>query len=356
MQLKTTVLILTLICLLSVQGFAQQIEIEAEAKPRYFKKTVPDTSYVRPYSNKLMVAVIGTRKYQHIDISPNRHFENLTYRPNNPYGFGLGVAYNSLSLDLTIKFPYLTKSYRKKGDSDIYRIRLGYNKPRVWYSTMIQYCRGFYLSNIEKLDPGWFDNNQTYLLRPDITNISWYTAAYYSFNYKNITYQSAMGIEQQQKKSAGTFLLGGSVFLNFLSADSSMIPAVYSSYFSDDMALKKQFNIQYGLNFGYAHTIVIYKKIHFTLAVFPGMHYQTGHQITPLQGKKSIGGNFGSITEARAVIGYNGNKYYWGATLNKIMILHFPENTVLTKGYAHLKIYFGRRFNWKGWHSKKKRI
>ncbi len=306
------------------------------------------------YKNKLLISLIGTRKYQHIEIEANDHFNHLRYKPNNPYSFGAGLSYNSLSIDLTLKLPFLTHEYKKKGKTDILRVRLGYNRPRLWFSTMFQYIRGFYLENIQTFDPQWFTANENFLLRPDIQNISWYTAAYYSFNHSNITYQSSLGWEQRQKKSAGTFLLGASVFVNYLSADSSMVPGAFAEDFPKDMELTEQLNFQYGLNFGYVHTLLLTPNFYLTLSLFPGIHYQTAHYITPLTGKKDISGDFGSVTEARAVIGYNSDKYFAGVTLNEIAILHFPSNTVLTNGYAHLKFFIGKRFNFRTLHGKHK--
>jgi hypothetical protein len=124
-----------------------------------------------------------------------------------------------------------------------------------------------------------------------------------------------------------------------------MVPAAFAEHFTEDMNLTEQFNLQYGINCGYVHTFLLTKYLYLSLSVYPGIHYQTAHQISPIAGKHDISGDFGSVTEARAVLGYNTDKYYGGVTFNEIGILYFPENTVLTNGYAHLKFFVGRRFN-----------
>ena len=329
----------------SQRAYAQSVKQIKRTSFSRMHSQEPDSNYVKTYKNKLMIALVGTRKFQHITLSTLGSHDNLRYMPNNPSAFGAGFSYNWLSLDLTLKFPYLTRMYDKKGDTDIFRIRLGYNKPKIWLTTLMQMCRGFYIHNIQKFDPEWFQYNDAYPVRPDILNFSWYTSLYYSFNNRNITYQSSLGWEQRQKKSAGTFLLGGSVFANYLSADSSMVPEEFGEYFNEDMNLTEQFNLQYGINCGYVHTFLLSKYLYLSLCIYPGIHYQTAHQISPLGGKRDISGDFGSVTEARAVLGYNTDKYYGGVTFNEIGILHFPENTILTNGYAFLKFFVGRRFN-----------
>lgn len=346
-------LLLVLMLIYAGQVYSQPASLSSGRDFNWRRTSEPDTNYVKSYRNKLLIALIGTRKYQHIDINNRDNSSQLTYKPNSPYSFGAGLSYNSLSVDLTLKLPFLTSSYRQKGETDIFRVRLGYNKPRIWFSTMVQIIKGFYLDNIREFDPEWFSHHDSYLLRPDIFNFSWYTAAYYSFNHRNITYQSSLGWEQRQKKSAGTLLLGGSVFVNYLTADSSMLPSMYASDFNHDMALTEQLNLQYGINCGYVHTLCLTQSFYLTLGIYPGIHYQTAHQIIRGEGKKDISGDFGSVTEARAVIGYNSDKYYGGMTLNEISILSFPQNTILTHGYAHLKLFVGRRFNLPDWPGRK---
>lgn len=357
MKRLRNLLLVIIFCVFGLQTVAQSIDINGkEKKRRWYQAPDPDSNFIKTYKNKLMISLIGTRKYQYVEIEAKDGANSLIYKPNNHYGFGAGISYKSISIDLTLKVPYLSKDYKLRGKTDMFRVRLGYNRPKLWFSTMLQIIQGMYLENVQQLDPTWFDTHNDYLLRPDMFNLSWYTAAYYSFNYDKLTYQSSLGLEQRQKKSAGTFLLGGSLFLNYLSADSTMVPTAFTSDYMDEMNLTEQFNLQYGLNFGYVHTFVITPKLYLSLSVFPGIHYQSAHHITPLTGKQDISGDFGSITEIRAAIGYNTDKYFGGINLNEVAILHFPQNTVLTNGYAFLKFFVGRRFNFHVGKGKKKKV
>lgn len=354
--MKTPCRICLLILLLALStGSSAQLGFETERRRSpFFRRAELDTNYVQTYKNQLLYAFIGTRKFQHVAIESLRGADRLFYKPNNPYSFGAALSFNSFSIDLTMKFPYLTKDYKKKGESDIFRVRLGYNKPKVWMSTMVQFIHGFYLDNIEKFDPEWFDRNDSYLLRPDIINLTWYTAAFYSLNHRKITYQSSIGWEQRQKKSAGTFLIGGSALVNYLAADSSIIPGLVSEQFSDNLELTEQLNLQFGLSIGYVHAFMITPKVYFSIGVFPGLHYQIGHHIAPLTGKQDISGDIGSITEGRASFGYNTEKFYAGVTFNEIFIMNYPKYTVLTNGYAHLKFFVGKRLDFKKWRQSRK--
>lgn len=351
MKKSGCILVALILVFVSMQGAAQHDHQQRQL----FRRADLDTNYVQTYKNQLLYAFIGTRKFQHIAVESLSGADRLFYKPNNPYSFGAALSFNSFSIDLTMKFPYLTKDYRKKGESDIFRVRLGYNKPKLWMSTMVQFIHGFYLDNIEKFDPEWFDRNDSYLLRPDIINMTWYTAAFYSFNHRKITYQSSIGWEQRQKKSAGTFLLGGSALVNYLAADSSIIPGVVASQFSDELAITEQLNLQFGLSIGYVHAFMITPRLYFSIGVFPGLHYQIGHHIAKLTGKQDISGDIGSITEGRASFGYNTEKFYAGVTFNELFIMNYPKYTVLTNGYAHLKFFVGKRLDFSRWKHRKNR-
>jgi hypothetical protein len=126
-----------------------------------------------------------------------------------------------------------------------------------------------------------------------------------------------------------------------------MVPPEYGTHFSDEFNMTEMMNLQYGINCGYAQTIIIYKGLFVSLFLFPGIHYQTAHCISPLLGKKDISGDFGSVSEARAVLGYNSDKYFGGVSFTEIGIFHFPENRVLSNGYGYLRFFVGSRFPYK---------
>ena len=138
--------------------------------------------------------------------------------------------------------------------------------------------------------------------------------------------------------------MGGSVFVNYLSSDSSMVPEDYGIHFSEELDMTEMMNWQYGINCGYAQTFLIYRGLFVSLFLFPGIHYQSAHCVSPILGRREIGGDFGSVTEARAVLGYNSDKYFGGVSFTELGILHFPENTILSNGYGFLRFYLGTRF------------
>jgi hypothetical protein len=327
----------------NVQG--QNNTPEKPAIRKLFEKAFPDTQYVQIYKNKLLVAFLGTRKFQRMKFFSEKSDDKLLYLPNNPYNFGISLNYNWMSLDLTYKVPYLSRMYDKKGKTDLFRLRLGYNKPKLWVSTFMQYCKGWYLKNTESIDIDWFADKEYYPLRPDIINFSGFLSAFYSFNNKKITYQSSLGLEQRQKKSAGTFLLGGSLFLNYVHADSCMIPKQVLILYPDDMQFTEQMNVDYGLNFGYVHTFLLPRYFFITLEIAPGLHYQSAYNKSVKEGKKDISGDVGSVTESRAVAGFNNDHFYGGVSYTQINITGFPTNSVITNGYAYLKFFVGKRFS-----------
>lgn len=302
-----------------------------------------DTSYIIPYYNFLHIhPVLEDRNYSLLVTDDQR---GISYKPNITFSVGGGLAYKWFGFDFTFKVPFTDKALGRKGKTQQLGLGFSYTGRKILFNTYFQSAKGMYLSNPEEFDIQWFLNNSSFPIRKDILVRTLYTKAYYNFNYKKFSNPASFSFQERQKKSAGTFLLGGS-FISFqLRADSTLIPfADEGTIPMDDRKVK--FN-SYGitLNPGYAHTFV-FKEIFFaSVFVRPGValkmtkNFDTSENDIPYKLKLGWNG------DVLGTIGINNDRYYGGVTYSLLVFSDKLKDTGIFNSYSYLRVLIGRRFN-----------
>jgi hypothetical protein len=125
-----------------------------------------------------------------------------------------------------------------------------------------------------------------------------------------------------QKKRAGSFLVGGTVFYNAASGDSSIVPSnLYYGLFFDDLKFNRSTNFSIGPTFGYAYTLVI-KKHFFILGSINGSLNLAFTRLHLIESEDEV--KSGLVAGLRSDIllsaGYNGDRWYFGISYMDLTI------------------------------------
>ena len=170
--------------------------------------------------------------------------------------------------------------------------------------------------------------------------------AYWIFNHRRFSYPAAYSQSTNQRKSAGSFMLGFSYSKHNISFDYHKLPEEIKGSLNNSLKFNSVKYSDYSLGCGYGYNWVFAKNWVSNLSLLPGIGFKKAkvndRDFGPNSWIKDI--NFDLIT--RAGIVYNNSKYFMGASL----VLHTYDyrklNLSVTNSFGTLRIYAGFNF-WK---------
>ena len=305
-----------------------------------------DTAYIREYYNHhLVVRAYESTKFTNFKFidGPNK----LIYKPNVHNNFGLGFNYKFLSLNFSVYDPSIGKNINTYGRTRQIDLQTHLYVHKFIIDLYGQFYRGYYLSNTGGSVNNYSDKVEK---RPDINSKDISLVFQYVFNDKRFSYNAAFYQNERQKKSAGSFLLGGGIYHTSVNADSSLTPANISfNNFFQNYHFNATGNTALGFNGGYAYTVVI-KKVFFITAIVSGgaginsafMSNNGGNERN-----QTFGAAF-NLTE-RFAAGYNSDNYFAGVTYIRLI----TENNMAERdtwqefNTGNFRFTFAKRFRLK---------
>ncbi len=312
-----------LLCILSFT-FLVQLPHGAGAQT----KEVYDERYYETFPHMLTTRVYYSHKYTNLQFKPPPTAQRFLYNPNTSHNMGIGVTYQFLTLNLGVGvFNDKSKERTKSLDlqSHIYT--------RKWVADIFgQFYKGYYLSPRGRAsgDP------TTFYERPDIGVTLLGTAAYRLFNPEKFSYRAALLQNEWQKRSAGTFLLGGELYYGTIKGDSALIPTTISEGYPQSRVVRTRF-LELGPGIGYAYTGV-YKEHYFltgSLTMNADLSFVKEEEQTNAIQHTSISPNI----IFRVIGGYNSQS--WSANFSWV------ANRVSARGGAPQSIYRIRAGNYR---------
>jgi hypothetical protein len=275
-----------------------------------------------------------------------RSTKNIRVRPNEYGTIGLRVSHRWISVALAFGIKNLQSE--KKGTTEFFNINVNTYRQKWGFDGYYHSYKGQYISNDDIANLPQFKNTQTYPILPSVRTVYIGTSAYYVSNHQKFSYRASFMNNELQKKSAGSFLLMASYAFFKLNSDTGFVPGdVQSSVPISSQITDGKFN-SFSIMPGYAYTLVFAKKYFFTLA--PSVGLMTQFQNYTTNGIMEKGKNDGNViyprAMARAALGYNASKWYWGiSAIVDNYIIRLPQNDLLIYNIGNANVYVGFRLN-----------
>ena len=276
-----------------------------------------DTAYIREFYRKhLVIRAYESTKFNNFKLidEPNK----LVYKPNDHNVFGLGFNYRFISINIGLYVPSVGKSideYGKTHQLDL-QTHLYYHKFIV--DLYGQFYKGYYLSD-DGATPFHYENDAVEK-RPDIFTRDISVVFQYLFNDQRFSYNAAFYQNERQKKSAGSFLLGGGIYHTDVKGDSSLVPGnvSYNDFFRNNH-FNATGNTAIGFNFGYGYTVVIKKLFFITASLSGGAGISSASLSNTNTGQKDEKLGLGINSSAKFAAGYNSDNYFAGITYIRLV-------------------------------------
>lgn len=257
-----------------------------------------DSNYVISYADQVTARTYLSQKYTIFAAEAPKGFPQLQYRPNTSVNLGVGATYRAVTLNLAYGFPFLNRtSDRGKTryldlQSHIYGYKWNFDIFGQFYKGYYLYPRGFAAASPDG-----------YYKRPDLRVRELGFQAYYAYNHDQFSYRASFLQNAWQKKSAGSFLLGGGVTFGMVDGDSSFVPSRYSSEYPQRLVSSLKY-LEIGPGLAYAYTLVYNQHWFLTAAAALSLDVGIVQEGIPGGMQKNI--NFSPNFLFRSVAGYNG--------------------------------------------------
>ena len=282
-----------------------------------------DTAYIKEFYRKhLVVRAYESTKFNNFKFIDGS--KKLIYKPNDHNIFGLGLNYRFISLNIGLYVPAAGKNISIYGRTKDLDLQTHIYVHKFIVDLYAQFYHGYYLSNTtSSLSSYPVDRIEK---RPDISTKDLSIVVQYLFNDKKFSYNAPFYQNELQKKSAGSFIVGGGLYHTNISGDSTLTPRniSYSNFFNS-FIFNKAINNSIGFNGGYAYTVVIRKLFFITAMVSggAGVNFATLSDVGPDQKNEKTG--LGLNLTAKFAAGYNSDKYFAG--INYIRLITEDNST-----------------------------
>lgn len=206
-------------------GFAVHAQLQA------------DTAYYRVYPRHLTTRFYFSRKYTSLQVG-EAGSGRLRYRPNTTWNMGVGATYRWATVNLAYGFGFLNPE-RGRGRTRYLDLQFHRYGRAVIVDVLGQFYRGFYRT---------LPDDQ-YRLRPDLRVQVMGATVQYVLNYRRFSYRAAFLQNEWQRRTAGSWMVGASLYAGQVRADSTWLSV-------DTSPLQHQRFIELGPSIGYAYTWV----------------------------------------------------------------------------------------------------
>ncbi|MFK5880277.1 MAG: DUF4421 family protein [Flavobacteriaceae bacterium] len=291
--------------ILPVFCFSQNKEISIDSiakQDRYL--------FITDYTNQFNVKAEFSNDIQSFDIP----FENksVEIEPNLGFRYGVVLSYKFASVRIGIRPKVSGKSKEEKGDPKSFRIKFQLLFDKWSHKFEYNRVKGYYITDN---NIGSFSTTENHILFPNLTSNVIVGSSAYKFN-DNYSVRSTISQTEAQLKSAGSFIPGVDYwFYDFDGLDT------YINKEGDEVKRTdyiKSSGFDTVLNLGYYYTFV-YKKWYANVFAIPGigMDFNNSTQYSDDEAIKSKSQDVVISIHTGAGIGYNSEKFFFGASISK---------------------------------------
>jgi hypothetical protein len=209
---------------------------------------------------------------------------------------------------------------------------------RYWGADIFyQKYQGFYLQ-----DPTSIASASTPLpQRPDMITKNFGLNGIYYFNRNKFSYRATYNFAEKQLKSAGSFLLAGSVNAFHLDTDSVLYGKKYEPIFGAEADVKEYSTTSISVAPGYSYTLVVGSFfLNGSVSLGPAVHF-VNYTVNGVEAQTQ---KLNSFSDARIALGYNGKRFFSGVTyVSQSRYVRFND-LQLTSSSSTLRMLVGYRF------------
>ena len=260
---------------------------------------------IRPY----ITIPLQTITISHYNNNTGNQSKDITYQPNLNACIGGGISYWIFGISYHVSFPDTPQDERLYGNTRYFNLMGNFYYRKFGFDVFYRRFREFYLED-SLHDFGIFAG--TYQAkRTDLSIASMGGNIFYVFS-DNYSYNANFKQDERQNYSGGSFILMASVINYNIDSNYSLIPLSQEIFYGVDSSFRAGNFTSFGISPGYSHTFILWHHYYIAPSLSVGSGVMKKSYITMI-GKRNKIGSFIKVN-ARIGIGYNGDRWYYGAS------------------------------------------
>lgn len=303
-----------------------------------------DTNLIRTYYKRLVITLPFSSRFLKFSLNDTKTGSRLNFAPNSELNLGISVSSRWASFIVASKIKVFGGDEGTRGKTQFRDFQLNLYGRKVTTDMFVQYYKGFYIKNSASYSN--YVSEKPFEIRSDVYAIHLGASSYYVINNKRFSYRNSFAFTEQQKKSAGSLLLG--VYYSYFTAtgDPSLVSSAFRSSFDTLSLIRSGQTHNFGINLGYIYTLVFLKKCYLTASLVQGIG---GKHIAYVRDDASkfnqLLGGAGKL-HIRAGLGYDQGRYFIGAMgITDYYLLGRKSESSFDYSYGKFMVFVGYRFS-----------
>ncbi|NVK28760.1 MAG: DUF4421 family protein [Flavobacteriia bacterium] len=308
-------------------------------------KAQQDSTYIRDFRDYGNLSLAMESKANNITIFGRRGGALRLTSNNGLPTYGVMFSYKWLNVWATTKLGPLTYSDETKGETNNLGLAVGYTGDHWWARVFFEQYQGYHIANPESFSPNWFDENDNYPLIPDLRSTTVYGNVYYGFNEKTYSHRAMLWQSQEQRKSAGSWLMGVSLGYDHIFSDTSLVPVEGVIDYYEIRNVSGYETVNAALNVGYTYSWAFWDRWSFGLMFAPGIAGTYGI-VKEMNGtNRGIDFELAAMAEGRAILSYHHDRWYGGLAANAYMLMKPVKGDFYSNLHTYIRFNVGYRIN-----------
>lgn len=327
--------------LASIAGFSQYNQTTQQRKDSI------RAEYIEAYPNDFAVWPMLKYKDLSFSITDKNEKSAIAFNSNNDFKLGAGFYLFEIAFEISFPIPIAVRDESIYGKTKSTDLQVNMLAKTVGLDLYYQRYSGFYKNDDRApVPPG-----EAYPQRPDIVTRNLGLSAIYVWNNEKFSIRSSYNYADRQKKSAGSFILYGTLSAFRVEGDSAILSPSNQQVFGEASDFSHLRYTAFSLAPGYSYNLVL-KRLFFngTFAIGPA-HYWIYYQDEENNGHYDI--LFNTTYTFRLAAGYSGNRFFTGTSVAlQSRVLRF-ENLQFENSSSVFRLVVGYRFREKNFLKKR---
>lgn len=293
-----------------------------------------DTFYVAPNKYNLTITPQYTFGYEYYRFATENREQSITISPTSNNKLGMFFGWRWLSLGYSFTLDKIQPEFDM--ELNLYCSRAGLE---LFYRKRSD---GFRIRGLK----GFNDNNgqltgyDTYFNGLATSQIG--ANAFYVFNYKKFSFPAAFSHSTNQRRNAGSFILGLSYNEQKFMFDHTKIDPKIETLMSPELQFKNVNYKDFSINLGYSYNWTFAKNFLANISVSPSIGYK--NTSLRFNNSKEFMSSINFDLISRLALVYNNGRYYAGTSLVSHTYSYNKPSLSIINGFGYLKVYAGFNF------------